>query len=47
MAEVPYSPIALASPGSAGHVAHYRIDGKCVVVLAIRHLREACYGAEE
>ena len=29
--------------GSAGYLARYRLDGELVVVLAVRHAREAGY----
>jgi plasmid stabilization system protein ParE len=32
--------------GDAGYVARYRLDGKAVVVLAVRHAREAGYSVE-
>lgn len=32
--------------GAAGYVARYRIDGQFVVILAMRHMREAGYTAE-
>lgn len=32
--------------GASGYVARYRVDGRLVVVLAIRHMREAGYETE-
>jgi plasmid stabilization system protein ParE len=32
--------------GAAGYVARYRVEGRLVVVLAIRHMREAGYETE-
>jgi hypothetical protein len=32
--------------GAAGYVARYRIAGRIVVILAVRHMREAGYMAE-
>lgn len=32
--------------GASGYVARYRVAGRLVVVLAIRHMREAGYNAE-
>jgi len=32
--------------GASGYVARYRVEGRLVVVLAIRHMREAGYDVE-
>jgi plasmid stabilization system protein ParE len=32
--------------GAAGYVARYRVDGRIVVVLAVRHTREAGYSID-
>jgi plasmid stabilization system protein ParE len=32
--------------GDAGYVARYRLDGKVVVILAVRHAREAGYNVD-
>jgi len=32
--------------GAAGYVARYRLDGDLVVVLAVRHMREAGYSTD-
>jgi len=32
--------------GAAGYVARYRTDGRTVVILAVRHVREAGYSIE-
>jgi plasmid stabilization system protein ParE len=32
--------------GSAGYLARYRLDGEFVIVLAVRHAREAGYTVE-
>ena len=32
--------------GAAGYVARYRVEGRIVVILAIRHMREAGYAME-
>ena len=32
--------------GESGYVARYRLDGQTVVILAIRHAREAGYNVE-
>ncbi|MBX9943555.1 MAG: type II toxin-antitoxin system RelE/ParE family toxin [Reyranella sp.] len=32
--------------GAAGYVARYRVEGRLVVVLAVRHMREAGYNVE-
>jgi plasmid stabilization system protein ParE len=32
--------------GDAGYVARYRLDGKVVVILAVRHAREAGYSVD-
>ena len=36
----------LISFGDAGYVARYRLDGGIVVILAVRHAREAGYYVE-
>jgi len=32
--------------GASGYVARYRVEGRLVLVLAVRHMREAGYDAE-
>ncbi len=32
--------------GASGYVARYRVEGRLVVVLAVRHMREAGYDVE-
>jgi plasmid stabilization system protein ParE len=32
--------------GDSGYVARYRLDGKTVIILAVRHAREAGYSVE-